>query len=331
MPGTGKKNFRTVTVVYWMLLLYIIAALVWWFISLEKQNGQMKDFRVKQLNATIDSLTLPELHRNEYLKIEDAYRRKNFQFLGEGVTFFLLILVGAAFVYRSARRQFKQQQQQQNFMMAVTHELKTPISVTRLNLETLQKYSLDPEKQKKLIKTTLQETERLNTLTNNILLSSQLEGGGYKTAKEELDLSDLFKDCIQNFQSRYPERIFKSEAEPDVDIKGDTLLLQMLINNLLENAVKYSPKEKEIVGTLVSKNERMVELSIKDEGEGVPDNEKTKIFQRFYRIGNELTRKAQGTGLGLYLCKIIAGYHNADISVTNNNPSGSNFTVTFYI
>ncbi len=68
-----------------------------------------------------------------------------------------------------------------------------------------------------------------------------------------------------------------------------------------------------------------------NEGEEIPDDEKAKIFHRFYRIGNELTRKTQGTGLGLYLCKIIAGYHNADISVTNNKPSGSNFTVTFYL
>ncbi|MES1218486.1 MAG: ATP-binding protein [Bacteroidota bacterium] len=330
MPHS-KRNIRRVTIVYWMLLVYIIAALVWWFISLEKQNAQMKEFHVKQLNATIDSLTLPELYRNEYAKVENEYKRGNIKFLGEGVTFLLLILIGAAFVYRSARRQFKLQQQQQNFMMAVTHELKTPISVTRLNLETLQKYLLDPEKQKKLIRTTLQETERLNTLTNNILLSSQLEGGGYKTAKEELDLSDLLKDCIQNFQNRYPERIFKNEGVPDIDIKGDTLLLQMLINNLLENAVKYSAKEKPITCTLKNMNNRKVELNVMNEGEEIPDSEKVKIFQRFYRIGNELTRKTQGTGLGLYLCKIIAGYHNAYISVTNNKPSGSNFTVTFYL
>jgi signal transduction histidine kinase len=271
------------------------------------------------------------LYKNEYAKIENAYKRKNIQYLGEGVTFLLLILVGAAFVYRSARRQFKQQQQQQNFMMAVTHELKTPISVARLNLETLQKYSLDPEKQKKLIRMTLQETERLNSLTNNILLSSQLEAGGYTTTKEDLDLSDLLKDCVQNFQNRYPERVFTYNAEPDIDIKGDTLLLQLLINNLLENAVKYSPKEKPVHCSLKNKDDRFAELSITDEGQGIPDEEKEKIFQRFYRIGNELTRKTQGTGLGLYLCKIIARYHNADISVTNNQPSGSNFTVTFYL
>ena len=329
MPHAGKKSIRRVTIVYWLLLVYIIAALVWWFISLERQNAQMKDFHVRQLTATIDSLSTPELYRNEYAKIESDYKRNNLKFASEGVTFLLLILVGASFVYRSARRQFKLQQQQQNFMMAVTHELKTPISVARLNLETLQKYSLDPEKQKKIIRITLQETERLNSLTNNILLSSQLEGGGYKTAKEELDLSDLFKDCVQNFQNRYPERIFKTDIQQDIDVKGDTLLLQMLINNLLENAVKYSPKEKAITCVLKDKDESSIELSVKDEGEGIPDNEKAKIFQRFYRIGNELTRKTQGTGLGLYLCRIIAGYHNADISVTNNKPTGSNFTVIF--
>jgi signal transduction histidine kinase len=331
MPQVSKKGIRRVTIVYWALLLYIIAALVWWFISLEIQNRQARDFHIRQLTSTIDSTTTTELYKNEYAKIETDYERKNLKFVSEGVTFLLLIMVGASFVYRSARRQFKLQQQQQNFMMAVTHELKTPISVARLNLETLQKYALDAEKQKKLIRMTLQETERLNSLTNNILLSSQLEAGGYTTTKEDLDLSDLLKDCVQNFQSRYPERIFNYDVEPDIDIKGDTLLLQMLINNLLENAVKYSSKEKPVYCSLKNKSDRTAALSITDEGEGIPDNEKEKIFQRFYRIGNELTRKTHGTGLGLYLCKIIARYHNADISVTNNKPAGSNFTVTFYL
>jgi signal transduction histidine kinase len=80
-------------------------------------------------------------------------------------------------------------QQQQNFMMAITHELKTPIAVAKLNLETLLKHKLDDSKQQKIIQMTLQETNRLNALTNNILISSQLEGEGYQSAKEELDLS----------------------------------------------------------------------------------------------------------------------------------------------
>jgi len=330
MLQTGKKGLRRITIVYWLLLSYIIAALIWWFISLEKQNLQMREFNTRQLNATVDSLSSHELYSNELAKINDDYRRGNIKFISEGVTFFLLILVGAAFVYRAARRQFKFHRQQENFMMAVTHELKTPISVARLNLETLQKYSLDPEKQKKLIRMTLAETERLNSLTNNILFSSQLEAERYKSDMEELDLSDLFKDCVHQFQNRYPERTFTTAIEIDMDIKGDIFLLQMLINNLLENAIKYSSKEKPITCAL-KKNNQTILMSIADEGEGIADEEKPKIFERFYRIGNELTRKTQGTGLGLYLSKIISQYHNADISVTNNIPAGSIFTVSFKI
>jgi K+-sensing histidine kinase KdpD len=248
--------------------------------------------------------------------------------VAEGITFLILILIGAAFVYRAVRRQFLLQLQQQNFMMAVTHELKTPISVARLNLETMQKYSLEPEKQKKLIRMTLQETTRLTSLTNNILISSQLEGGGYKNTKDELDLSDLLKDCLNDFRNRFPERVFNDSIEPDVDVKGDPLLLQLLVNNLLENAIKYSPKEKPIAAALKKAN-GSITLQIMDEGPGIAEEERKKIFSKFYRVGNETTRKTQGTGLGLYLCSIIAKDHNADISVTNNIPAGCNFAVTF--
>ena len=214
--------------------------------------------------------------------------------------------------------------------MAVTHELKTPIAVARLNLETMQKYSLDPEKQKRLIHTTLEETSRLNFLTNNILIASQLDGGGYPFTKEEMDLSDLLKDCLQDFRNRFPERIFSEQIEPGADVKGDPMLLQILINNLLENAIKYSPKESKVAATL-KQNDSFLQLEIADEGPGIPDDEKKKIFYKFYRIGNEATRKAKGTGLGLYLCSRIADDHNADIVVTNNIPRGTIFVVRFFI
>jgi len=213
--------------------------------------------------------------------------------------------------------------------MAVTHELKTPISVARLNLETLQKYTLDPETQNKLIRNALDETERLNFLTNNILISSQMETKGYKSSKEDLDLSDLYKDCIQNFRNRFPDRKITGNVESDVTLRGDALLLQMLINNLLENAIKYSPKDSPVNASLIKKG-RDFELTVMDAGPGIPDHEKEKIFNKFYRVGNESTRKKQGTGLGLYLSRRIAKNHNADISVTNNESGGSNFTVIFH-
>lgn len=330
MPDANRKRLRRTTFIYWMLLLYIISALVWWFISLNRQNTMMRDFEVTTLRTKIDSISTSVLYQKELQKISQEFKRNTSKYLGEGSIFFLLILVGAAFVYRSLRRQFTMQQQQQNFMMAVTHELKTPISVAKLNLETLQKYDLDPEKRKKIIRTTLDETARLNFLTNNILIASQLEGGGYKSSKEELDLSTLLKDCLQDFKNRFPDRKFKEDIEADADVKGDALLLQMMINNLLENAIKYSPKETTVTAVL-KKYRSGIELQIKDQGLGIADNEKKKIFSKFYRIGNEATRKTQGTGLGLYLCSKIARDHNADISVTNNEPRGCNFIVIFKV
>jgi signal transduction histidine kinase len=266
----------------------------------------------------------------ESMKIDFNETRNTFKYIAEGVTFLILILIGAFFVYRAVRRQFRLQLQQQNFMMAITHELKTPISVAKLNLETLQRYQLDEEKQKKLIRMTLQETSRLDTLINNILVSSQLEGGGYTSSKEELDFSSLFKDCLREAKNRYPERLFAEDIKPEIEIAGDPLLLQLMISNLVENAVKYSPKEKPITCKLNKAGDTVI-LNITDEGIGIKDDEKTKIFEKFYRTGNESTRKTQGTGLGLYLCRKIAEDHNADILVTNNIPAGTNFAIHFHL
>jgi two-component system, OmpR family, sensor histidine kinase CiaH len=327
MHDISRRRFRRATFIYWMLLLYIVAALAWWLISLETQNKKIATLQYNSVNIQKDSLSVIQWG-DKIAAIDNETKRNTRKYVAEGITFLILIVVGAVFVYRSVRRQFNLQQQQQNFMMAVTHELKTPISVARLNLETMQKYTLEPEKQKKIIRTTLDETARLNFLTNNILISSQLEAGGYSSAKEELDLANLLKDCVQGFRNRFPERFFKDEIESDADVKGDALLLQMLINNLLENAVKYSPKESPITAELKNYRSR-IELQVRDEGPGIADDEKKKVFAKFYRIGNEGTRKSQGTGLGLYLCRKIAQYHNADISVTNNDPCGSIFTVVF--
>lgn len=324
-----RKKLRRATITYWLLLTYIIAAYVWWFISLEQQNDEMRGFKLIQLQAGIDSTHSPELYDATRETIEREYRRNQTKFAGEGVVFLALVFIGAAFLYRSVRRQFRLQQQQQNFMMAVTHELKTPIAVARINLETLQKHNLDPEKQKKLIRMTLEETTRLNSLTNNILIASQLEGGGYNFTREEIELSDLLQDVLQDFRNRFPERTFETKLESEVDVKGDPLLLQILVNNLVENAIKYSPRDKPILARLY-RQDGLVKLEICDEGPGVPEEEKDRIFDKFYRIGNENTRKSQGTGLGLYLCSKIARDHNADISVTNNHPHGSIFAVSFH-
>lgn len=316
-----KERLKIITFVYWLLLLYIVAALILWFVELSSQNNAMAEMRMVELNKD-DPQYLSKV--GEILAIK---KRKTFQYVGEGSTFLILILVCAVFVYRAVRRQIRLSQQQQNFMMAVTHELKTPIAVTMLNLETLQKRKLEEDRQQKLIANTLQEANRLNGLCNNILVASQLDAGAYHINRQEIELSSLVKECIRDFKERFPQRHIECDVQPDIYTEGETLLLQMLVNNLIDNALKYSVRDTTIKVTLSEVNNR-IHFSVADEGEGVDDTEKKKIFLKFYRVGDEAVRKAKGTGLGLYLCKRIVKDHKGLIEVKNNDPKGSVFTVT---
>lgn len=215
-------------------------------------------------------------------------------------------------------------------MMAVTHELKTPIAVAQLNLETLQKRQLDEDKRQMLISNTLQEANRLNSLCNNILFAAQLDAGAYKTTKQEINLSDLLEGCVDNFKNRFSHREVQEAISPSIYIMGEPLLLQMLINNLIDNANKYASKETAIKVSL-EQREKQIELSVADLGEGLAEEEKKKVFDKFYRVGEENTRKTKGTGLGLYLCKKIAQEHTGKIFVRDNQPQGSIFTVILNI
>jgi len=316
------KKLRFVFIVYWFLLLYILAALVWWFIELNNQNHQMADYAANQLLKDNPGYLI------DVQKIKDSEKRKTTQYIGEGAVFFLVIMAGAFFIFRAVRRQLKLGQQQQNFMMAITHELKTPIAIAKLNLETLQKRKLEESQAQKLIQNTIQEANRLNALCNNMLLVSQMEDSRYNFTKETIDLPELVTACVNDFISRFPQRMFHTALNEDIFIKGDRLLLQLAVNNLIDNAIKYSGKETTITISLLKEGEK-IKLLVKDEGKGIPAADRKRVFEKFYRIGNKSTKEAKGTGLGLYLTKKIAQQHKASISINDNTPVGSIFVIDF--
>ena len=316
------NKLQFVRIIYWLFLTYMVAAFIWWYVSLENQNTQIAAVKFESIQLNDPALTV------KVNSITEVQQRKNKQYLGEGLTFLFLFLLGAIYVYRSLLKQINYSQQQQNFMMAVTHELKTPIAIAHLNLETLLKRQLEPLQQKKIIEVTLQETQRLDSLCNNILLASQLDMGHYETNKQQIDFSNIVSDCIQSFRQRCPQRICNAVIEPAIFIQGEPVLMQLLLSNLLENANKYSGPELPIGIELATINNKII-LRIIDQGVGVPTSEREKIFQKFYRIGTEFTRSTKGTGLGLYLCKRISDFHNATLVVSSNEPKGSIFTLTY--
>jgi signal transduction histidine kinase len=302
----------------------MIAAFIWWYVSLEKQNSEIATVKFQSIR-----LNDPALYQ-KVKSIEAFEARKTKQYIYEGVTFLFLFLLGAIYVYRSLLKQLRYSNQQQNFMMAVTHELKTPIAITQLNIETLLKRELEPAQKKMLIENTLKETHRLDALCNNILLASQLDMGKYESNMQDLDLSDIVQKLADSFQERFEQRALITTITPSVFIQAEPLLIQLLINNLLDNAHKYSSLSSPIT-VLLTSQKNQVQLIIKDEGVGIPMEERVKIFEKFYRIGDESTRTTKGTGLGLYLCKKISEFHQATITVDANLPNGSIFTINFPI
>lgn len=318
-----KKNKLTIaTWVYWILLCYIVAALVWWFIELLQQNNEMYLFKRNLLDYQDPN------YQAKLAFLEKEHATNITQYLGEGLTFLILTLLGAVFVYRAVRRQINLREQQQNFMMAVTHELKTPIAITKLNLETMLKRKLDPEQQEKLIGNALQETGRLNDLCENILLSTKIDSGRYLISRENVDLSSLLHSSVNDLAARFPKRNIVINTPGQAAYSGDPLLLHLLFNNLIENAVKYSPASS-IVSVSLNNTKYGYRLEVADQGNGVPDAEKKKIFEKFYRVGSESTRTTKGTGLGLYLSQKIAEDHGTRINLSNNTPTGSIFSIDF--
>jgi two-component system, OmpR family, sensor histidine kinase CiaH len=320
----SKKIFRLGNFTFWfgILFIYVLAALIWWFISLEKQSKEVIDIKIQSLQKTDPQYSI------KYNDIQLLRKRQSAKFIGEGITFLALIITGAVFVYRSIRKQIELSQMQQNFMMAITHELKTPIATTRLSIETLLRRKLDETQQQKLLLSALSETNRLNILTNNILLAAQMEERSFQRENEEINLAILVETVVNDYKNRFPSRTIEANVVKELFLEGDELLMQIALSNLIDNALKYAPKESPVYVDLMEQ-EDFIQLKVSDEGPGIADDEKEKIFEKFYRSGSEFTRKAKGTGLGLYLTKKIIEQHNGEIFIINNSPHGSIFVIQF--
>lgn len=317
---------RLFTSVHLLLLAYIVAALLFWGLSLQKQSLYVYEQDRLALISRVDSTKYPLFFATELRALQRKRDTRTKQYIGEGSTFLVVILIGAAVVYSSFRRRIRLSRQQNNFMLSVTHELKSPIAAMKLSLQTMQKHQLSEEQQQQLLERCVAESNRLNDLCNNMLIASQMEGRQYVPAHEIIDFSEMVENSVDDYAARYPQR-FEDEVHAGIRVNGDRVLLQMAINNLLENAIKYTPSGTPIAVRVDRKNAEAI-VQVADQGEGIDDKEKDKIFNKFYRIGNEGTRRSKGTGLGLYLTRRIIRQHGGKIVVKDNQPKGSIFELS---
>lgn len=316
----SKKRVAYIYYFYWLMLAYIIAALTFWFISLRSQSMEIINLKHELLSK----------NDTEYVQkiavLQKEKKAKTVQYVGEGLTFLVLITAGAIFVFRMLRKQLNLSRQQHDFVMAVTHELKTPIAVTKLNLETILKRSLSDEQQKRLLKNTLVESERLNALCNNMLLLNDTVATPNES-QERFLLNDLLVECIEEQNNRLYQRKILLHIDDDIYITTDKTLLKLAVNNLLDNAQKYSPKETPITVNSFTKD-RTIFIEVVDQGKGVKKEEEKNIFRKYYRSEDN---KAKGTGLGLYVTRRIIKQNGGKLKYRPNIPSGSIFSISFAV
>ena len=291
---------------------------------LVKLNAEIYSLRLEMLNSS--GLDAPEqlIFRGE---LDQKLSLRIWMVLGEGAVFVFILLLGFWAVRRSIAKELNVAEQQKNFLLSVTHELKSPLAAIKLQLQTLNSRTLSEEKRSHIYTRALGDTNRLEKLVENLLLVNKVESGGYPLNKELVNLSQVFSEQIQfTYSKELEEGKLKVAIGPEINAQVDKMAVISVILNLVDNAFKYGKgSDVSICFDVVDSN--TAELSVSDGGDGIPNNEKKKIFERFYRRGSEDVRQTKGTGIGLYLVKLLVENHGGKIAVKDNKPTGSIFLV----
>ena len=258
-------------------------------------------------------------------KLEDLelekFQQRNI-WIYQSILLLVLVASGIYGVFYTIDNIYQLNKRQNNFLLSVTHEFKTPIASIRLMLQTSKNPKVKEEKKAELIENSIQNTFRLEELAENMLVSMQIENDKYQYALSEIDLSEMATQIIEN-QNIKGE--ITGNLTAGIRVQGDNFILRMVINNLIENAFKYSNDQPIEVNLFERNNQKIIE--VKDQGIGIPKEEYKNIFKKFYRIQEEETRTTKGTGLGLFIVKEAIERHNGSVWVGVNDPKGTIFRV----
>lgn len=316
---------RRPALIFTLLSFYVLFQFIWWAYLLIDLNEEVYTHKIE--NVSLQSIT-PEERSSEISFLEHKIDQRRWMVIGEGTVFLILLMWGSLLMIRAYRQEVLLARQQKNFLLSITHEFKSPLAAIKLYLQTLLKHDLHKDRQQSFINSAINDTDRLNNLVENALLANLIDHKGYSFAKEDLNFSAFMRLMTQKFQQMPDHGTLTVQIEDNVHLFADKNAMNILVTNLLENAWKYSTTDKNI-GVRLFKNEKNVVLEIADHGVGIPVAEKEKIFQKFYRIGNEETRRTKGTGLGLFICKHIIEEHRGKIFISDNSPNGTVFKVEF--
>jgi signal transduction histidine kinase len=245
------------------------------------------------------------------------------------VTVTLISMAGVVFSLHDATAQHELDHAKSEMVSLVSHELRTPLTSIRGYSDMLLKYNLVQEKGKEFLNTIIDESGRLNQLIQSFLDIAYIESGRQKITKSDFEIGPVLSDMFNVIGPVASEKQIALKPPDDLNgmrVQADRLLLYQALSNLLTNAIKYSPSGT-TVSVGVSNGNGSVRFQVADQGYGIPDDEASKIFEKFYRRGNRETREQTGFGLGLAFVKEVATRHGGDVFVESEVGKGSVFTL----
>lgn len=311
---------KSALIVFIVLVVYVLAMAVWWIIFMAELTAE-KFKMAAQLGATpeyVDALHRQEISRQIMLGME-------------GVVFLLVILLGVWLFYRSLQQAGRLRARQENFVMAVTHELKTPLASMGVYLDTLQSDKISVERKLTVVPRIKQDLRRLERLVEDILEAGRFESGEFRLNRQLIDLATLLHTVADSTADRKEGAGIKvtRRIEPDVPVMADAPVIGRAISAIIDNATKYSAGSPADITITLRRRKHRAEITIADKGLGIDKQELGPIFDRFYRVGHEMTRSSSGTGLGLYLCREMIRSHGGDVTAHSEGVGhGAEFVIT---
>jgi signal transduction histidine kinase len=299
------RNSSKASILLIVFAVYIILQFLWWAYMLLNLNTDYYNLKNELYLAWA---VVPDVSPEVELS------RKRFMIFGEGFIFLTLLIVGITLSARFLKRDFALARLQRNFLLSVSHELKTPIASMQLYLQTLKSRNPDEATRSEMIDRALSDNHRLQKLVEKLLLATQLENSALDLYRQEIDVNRLIGNSLKTFALiDGGKHQIKFDGDAALIVNADEIALETIIMNLIENAVKYAPEGTTID---ISTKQTATDVLIEVTNTGKIDSEEQKlIFTKFYRAGNEVTRTTKGTGIGLFLVKSLTDLHKGKVEL----------------
>jgi PAS domain S-box-containing protein len=239
--------------------------------------------------------------------------------------------IGGILTVRDITREREEEERRSTFISVISHELQTPIAIIKGYASTLARVAqADGQLDSQILRSRLQaveeEADRLNKLVGNLLYASRIQAGGLQMDSAPLDLSSLIQKVVLRLRVKSPDVTIRLDLAPNLPaVVADRDRIEEVLQNLLDNAVKYSPRQRNITVAAHATSDEVI-VSVSDRGMGIALRDQEQIFDRFQRVNSTQVRSTQGAGLGLYICHAIVEAHGGHIWVESLLHQGSTFS-----